>query len=62
MAEALGERRSIADRIFDNIIFLGDIFGDRDEWEIPDIPVLELAKSFELTCPRKAAAGGTNQQ
>lgn len=57
MAEALAERRSMADRIFDNIIFLGDIFGDRDEWEIPDIPVLELAKSFELTRPRESLAG-----
>jgi hypothetical protein len=53
MAEALAERRSMTDRIFDNIIFLGDVFGERDEWEIPDIPVLEMAKSFELKRPRE---------
>jgi len=48
MAAGFSQARSVAEKIFDNIIFLEDIFGDREEEEIPDIPVLELAKSFEL--------------
>lgn len=48
MAKVFPRRRPTTEKIFDNIIFLGDIFGDREDEEIPDIPVLELAKSFEL--------------
>ena len=48
MATVISGVRSAAQKIFDNIIFLEDIFGDREDEEIPDIPVLELAKSFEL--------------
>ncbi|MGH7766565.1 MAG: hypothetical protein ACREQP_03865 [Candidatus Binatia bacterium] len=56
MATAFPQTRSAAQKIFDNIIFLGDIFGDREDEEIPDIPVLELAKSFEL---RGSGGGAT---
>jgi hypothetical protein len=49
MITAFSQARSAAQKIFDNIIFLEDIFGDREDEEIPDIPVLELAKSFELS-------------
>ena len=48
MAMVMTHARSVTEKIFDNIIFLENVFGDRDEEEIPDIPVLELAKSFEL--------------
>jgi hypothetical protein len=48
MATGMTHARSVAEKIFDNIIFLEEVFGDRDEEEIPDIPVLELAQSFEL--------------
>jgi hypothetical protein len=48
MATAFPHAKSTAQKIFDNIIFLEDVFGDREDEEIPDIPVLELAKSFEL--------------
>jgi len=48
MTTGMAHARSAAEKIFDNIIFLENIFGDREEEEIPDIPVLELAKSFEL--------------
>jgi hypothetical protein len=48
MAMVMTHAKSVAEKIFDNIIFLENVFGDRDEEEIPDIPVLELAKSFEL--------------
>ena len=46
MAAGVSQARSVAEKIFDNIIFLEDIFGDREDEEIPDIPVLELAKSL----------------
>jgi hypothetical protein len=49
MAKTFPQSKSVAQKIFDNIIFLEDIFGDREDEEIPDIPVLELAKSFELS-------------
>jgi hypothetical protein len=48
MITAHTQAKSTAERIFENIIFLEDVFGDREDEEIPDIPVLELAKSFEL--------------
>jgi hypothetical protein len=47
----MAKRRSIdttAARVFDNIIFIAEIFADREEKEIPDVPLLELARSFEL--------------
>ena len=42
-------------RIFENILFLEEVFGDKDAAEIPDVPILELAKSFELSQPSKFA-------
>ena len=48
MIMAFPQAKSAAQKILENIIFLEDVFGDRDDDEIPDIPVLELAKSFEL--------------
>jgi len=36
------------ERILENIIFLEEVFGSRADEEIPDIPILELANSFEL--------------
>jgi hypothetical protein len=56
MIERFSDRKSIAEKILDNIIFLSDVFGNRDDWEIPDIPVLEMAKSFELKAPLPARA------
>jgi hypothetical protein len=48
MITAHAQAKSTAERILENIIFLEDVFGNRDDDEIPDVPVLELAKSFEL--------------
>jgi hypothetical protein len=48
MITAHAQAKSTAERIFENIIFLEDVFGNRDDDEMPDVPVLELAKSFEL--------------
>ncbi len=43
-----------AARVFDNLIFIAEVFADRQEGEIPDVPLLELARSFEL---RRFVAG-----
>ena len=48
MAEIFPQERSIAQRIFENIIFIEEIFAGRTQEEIPDVPLLELARSFEL--------------
>lgn len=39
-------------RIFENILFLEEVFGDKPDSDIPDVPVLELAQCFELSHPR----------
>jgi hypothetical protein len=58
MAMTFSRQRSVAEKILDNIIFLEDVFGDREDEEIPDIPVLELAKSFELSGREEAGFPG----
>lgn len=40
--------RTSAKKIFENILFLADVFGDQEEKDIPKIPVLEMAQCFEL--------------
>jgi len=37
-----------AAKVFDNLIFIAEVFADRKGEEIPDVPLLELARSFEL--------------
>lgn len=51
MARSSCEGSSNAQQIFENIIFLEEVFAGRAEREIPDVPILELAKSFELKRP-----------
>ena len=34
-------KKTITDRIFENILFLEEVFGDKDDADIPDVPVLE---------------------
>ena len=36
-------------KILDNVVFLADVFGNQEERDIPKIPVLEMAKCFDLT-------------
>jgi len=49
--------KTMTTRIFENILFfLEEVFGDKDAAEIPDVPILELAKSFELSQPRSLGA------
>ena len=45
MAQRL--KKTTADRIFDNILSLEEVFGDQPDADIPDVPVLELAKRLE---------------
>lgn len=44
--------KTTAQKIFENILFLEEVFGDKTDADIPDVPVLELAKCFELSQPR----------
>jgi hypothetical protein len=45
------EQRSTTGKILDNIVYLAEVFGDRDEKDIPKIPVLEMARCFDLAPP-----------
>ena len=45
-------KKTITGRILENILFLAEVFDDKAEADIPDVPVLELAKCFELSHPR----------
>jgi hypothetical protein len=40
--------RTAVDKIFENILFLAEVFGDHEDKDIPKIPVLEMAQCFEL--------------
>lgn len=40
--------KPMLERVLENIIFLEEIFADRTDEDIPDLPFLELSKSFEL--------------
>jgi hypothetical protein len=53
---------TVAEKVFDNLIFIAEVFADREEEEIPDVPLLELARSFELRHfgARKAIAKAVN--
>jgi hypothetical protein len=39
-------------KIFDNILFLAEVFGEQADRDIPKLPVLEMAKCFDLEVPR----------
>jgi hypothetical protein len=45
------QERTPTGKIFDNILFLEEVFGDRANNEIPKVPVLELARCFDLPRP-----------
>jgi hypothetical protein len=45
-------KKTMAATIFENVLFLEEVFGYKDDADIPDVPVLELAKCFELSHPR----------
>jgi hypothetical protein len=41
-------KRTVTEKIFENILFLAEVFGDQADKDIPKIPVLEMAQCFEL--------------
>jgi hypothetical protein len=45
-----------AENIFENILFLAEVFGDQCNEDIPQLPVLEMARCFELASPGKLRA------
>ena len=47
-AMARFREKSATGKIFENILFLAEVFGDKSDGDIPDVPVLELARCFEL--------------
>ena len=44
--------KSMTDKILDNVLFLAEVFGDQADRDIPKLPVLEMAKCFDLEVPR----------
>jgi len=42
------QSKNTASKIFDNILFLEEVFGTQPEQEIPKLPVLEMAQCFDL--------------
>lgn len=49
--------KTATDKIFENIIFLADVFGDGPAKDIPPLPVLEMARCFELVLPQVVHGG-----
>lgn len=46
-------KRTVTEKIFENILFLAEVFGDQEDKDIPKIPVLEMAQCFELPHGRR---------
>jgi hypothetical protein len=46
--------KSSLEKIFENLNFLVDVFGEKTGKDIPDVPFLELARSFDLSGPAKS--------
>ena len=44
--------KSMTGKIFDNILFLAEVFDDQADSDIPKLPVLEMARCFDLEPPR----------
>lgn len=45
---AWSREKSATGKIFENILFLEEVFGDKSSGEMPNVPVLEMARCFEL--------------
>jgi hypothetical protein len=39
---------NVTAKIFDNVVFLAEVFGEKAEQDIPKLPVLEMAQCFDL--------------
>ena len=46
------QQKSMTSKILGNVLFLAEVFGNRPDQDIPKIPVLEMAKCFDLGAPR----------
>jgi hypothetical protein len=55
-------KKTITDRIFENILFLEEVFGDKDDADIPDVPVLELTTCFELSHPKNVTCQKSSRE
>ena len=44
--------KNVIGKILDNILFLEEVFGDQADSDIPKLPVLEMARCFDLEPPR----------
>jgi len=53
----MNSNKSETEKILENIIFLADVFGDLPEKDLPPLPVLEMARCFELA-PSSVVHGG----
>jgi hypothetical protein len=51
-AMSRGQAENSMHKILDNILFLEEVFGDKADGDIPKLPVLEMARCFELE-PRR---------
>jgi hypothetical protein len=56
IAKMRAREKSTTGKILDNILFLAEVFGDQADRDIPKLPVLEMAKCFDLEVPRVARA------
>jgi hypothetical protein len=61
-AMAKPREKTVTRRIFDNILFLEEVFGDRADAELPKVPVLELARCFDQPHPRSEKNSGRRQR
>ena len=50
--------KTTAGRIFENILFLEEVFGDKPDADIPDVPVLELANASSCLNRKSLALAG----
>jgi hypothetical protein len=44
-------QKTATGKIFENILFLAEVFGDKAAGDIPKVPIIELAKCFEFPTP-----------
>lgn len=44
--------KSMTEKIFENVLFLAEVFGEQADKDIPNLPILEMAKCFDLAPPR----------
>ena len=53
---ATRKTKTASAKIYDNILFLAEAFSDESGNEVPNVPILELARCFELQPPKMRQA------